>query len=431
MTDDKRLSAPEPAGVRLAHEIRRRRTAAGLSQPQLARMIGYTRQYVSLAERVDHNLPSAEIVRALDKGLRAEGALVELREQGKHEQEQRRGRSLAGRSVGGDAVSLPRSAERADMAGLLAPVRPLPVPSVVGMAEVEEIRAVAWSFRNWDAVYGGGLVRAAVTAQLRYCADLLGARCSDSVRAGLFSAVGHLGLVTGFMAFDAYAHEDARRIFRFALACAEEVGDWHLRAKVLSTMARQAIWCGDPDAGLTFSELALVRSDRLTSTERAMLHTARGRAFARLGRIEDTVAAVGVADEEFGRSRPVDDPPWMRYYDAAQHAGDTGHALWDIAIHGHLVDETRRRLANAVAGHGDEYVRARVISQTKLASLVMATGDPTEATVLGTQALGWAGTVKSRRAADDLLELRRFALPHDNLVEVSELRHRISTAVAE
>ncbi|MBY8854525.1 XRE family transcriptional regulator, partial [Saccharothrix sp. MB29] len=74
-----------------------------------------------------------------------------------------------------------------------------------------------------------------------------------------------------------------------------------------------------------------------------MLHTARGRAFARLGRIEDTVAAVGVADEEFGRSRPVDDPPWMRYYDAAQHAGDTGHALWDIAIHGHLVDETRRR----------------------------------------------------------------------------------------
>ncbi|MDQ2587300.1 hypothetical protein CKY47_25610 [Saccharothrix yanglingensis] len=80
----------EPAGVRLAREIRRRRTEAGLSQPQLARKIGYTRQYVSLAERAGHNLPSAEVVRALDHALGTGGALMALREEGRNEQKRLR-----------------------------------------------------------------------------------------------------------------------------------------------------------------------------------------------------------------------------------------------------------------------------------------------------------------------------------------------------
>nr|WP_232328210.1 XRE family transcriptional regulator [Kibdelosporangium sp. MJ126-NF4]CEL18591.1 Putative arylsulfatase regulatory protein [Kibdelosporangium sp. MJ126-NF4]CTQ98076.1 Putative arylsulfatase regulatory protein [Kibdelosporangium sp. MJ126-NF4] len=307
--------------------------------------------------------------------------------------------------------------------------QPTPIPAVIGMTEALEVHNAASAFEGWDALYGGGLVREAVTAQLQYCAQLLGARYSDRVRTELFSGVGYLAHVTGFMAFDAYAHEDAQRMFRFALSCAEEVADWHLRAKVLSSLARQAIWCGDPDAGLTFTELAMVRSDRLTSTERAMLHTGRARALAKLGDIEATVRAVGAADEEFGRTRPSSDSPWMKYYDAAQHAGDTGHALWDIGVNGHFVTEAQHRLSTAVVGHDDEFARARAISQTKLASLVMATGDPVEAAAAGHQALDWAGTIRSRRAADDLRDLRRFGAPHNRLAEVEELRQRIGTAV--
>jgi len=43
-------------------------------------------------------------------------------------------------------------------------------------------------------------------------------------------------------------------------------------------MAFQASWCGDPDAGLTCTESALVRAARLTATERTMLHNSRARA---------------------------------------------------------------------------------------------------------------------------------------------------------
>jgi len=144
------------------------------------------------------------------------------------------------------------------------------------------------------------------------------------------------------MAFDAYAHHDAHRMFQFAQYCAEEAGDWHLRAKVLTSMTRQAVRCNDPDAGLTFIELALVRADRLTATEHAMLHSDRARALAKLGRVQDAAAAVGVADEEFSHAQPINDPVYVRYYDTAFHTGLTGAALQDVALlHGHFITEAR------------------------------------------------------------------------------------------
>lgn len=315
-------------------------------------------------------------------------------------------------------------------AELATPTEATRVPAVIGAADIQGVRDIAGLFSTWDHTYGSGLVREAINSQLRYSVELLAARCPQRLHTDLYSAVGFLGHVAASMAFDAYAHEDAKRMFRMALACAEEAGDWHLRAKVLSTMARQAIWCGDPDTGLTLVELALVRADRLTPAERAMLLAARARALAKLGRTQETLHTIGMADEEFSRLKTGEEWPWMRYYDAAQHAGDTGHALFDLAINGQFVSEASNRLSAAVAGHGDTYARSRAFSGIKLASLTMTTGAPEEAAVIGTRALRDAATVRSRRAADELRELHRFAAPHNRLTEVAGLRHRIVDVVS-
>lgn len=313
---------------------------------------------------------------------------------------------------------------------LLTSREPAPVPSFVGRAEVEEIRQAARLFGTWDNTYGGGLIREAAAAQLRYSAQLLNARCSDRIRPELYSAVGSFAHITGFMAFDAYAHDDARRLFQFALACAEEAPDWHLRAKVLSSMARQAIWCGDPDGGLTLVELAMVRADRLTSTERAMLLAARARALAKLRRTQDTLATIGMADEEFGHAEPQSDSGVMFYYDTAKYLGDTGHALCHVAMTGKFFFEATNRLTQAVAGHTDSNARLRTFSEISLASLIMVTGDPHEASEIGRRALASAGTIRSRRVADDLRQLRTLAAPHERITEVAELRHAIGERVA-
>jgi hypothetical protein len=218
-------------------------------------------------------------------------------------------------------------------------------------------------------------------------------------------------------------------MFSFALACAEESKDWHLRAMLLSSMARQEVWCGNPDEALTHVELALVRADRLTATERTMLCTVRARALAKLGRVQECLQAVGAADDTFTQSDTAEDPPWMAFYDSAQHHGDTAHALFDLAIRG-VRTEAGERLAFAVQHHGAEYARSQAISQTKLATLTMVTGDPHEAVAIGKAALTAAGYLRSRRAQEDLRELHRAADRHRSVAGVGELQELVDRVVS-
>ncbi|MFE9751401.1 helix-turn-helix transcriptional regulator [Saccharothrix saharensis] len=90
MTDHHPPEADTPAATRLAHTIKELREQAKLSQNQLGKRIGYTRQYISLAERPNHNLPSLDLIRALDHALNAHGQLLTLRQQAKTEQQMRR-----------------------------------------------------------------------------------------------------------------------------------------------------------------------------------------------------------------------------------------------------------------------------------------------------------------------------------------------------
>jgi hypothetical protein len=69
------------------------------------------------------------------------------------------------------------------------------------------------------------------------------------------------------------------------------------------------------------------------------------------------------------------------------------------------------------------------MSQIKLASLTMATGDPREAAVTGSVALDAAGAIRSNRAVDDLRDLARHGQRHRTIPAVEELRHRITTLV--
>ena len=114
--------------------------------------------------------------------------------------------------------------------------------------------------------------------QLRWAAGLRNATCPDRLRSELFSALGDLADVAGYLAVDAGADEQANRVYRFALACAEQADDWPLRGEILSSMTKHAIWTGQPDKGLTLAEQGLVRPDRLTAAGRSTLHTDRARA---------------------------------------------------------------------------------------------------------------------------------------------------------
>jgi hypothetical protein len=265
--------------------------------------------------------------------------------------------------------------------------------------------------------------------QLHWAAGLLEAICPDRLRPELHAAVGALAETAGYMTLDAGALAEAHQVFSFALACAEQAKDWNLRAILLSSMAEQAIWTGQPDEGLTLTELALVRADWLSPAARSLLHTDRALALARMRRVQEALRAIGTADEHFARFTPDNEPSSTAFYTEAKHAAYTGRTLVDLAILGRDPGEATTRLTAGVAGYAEGAVRARAICLTKLATLTMATGDPLQATAIGNEALGVAGTLRSHRATEELRELFRHAAAHQDLEEVAELRHRIRTLV--
>jgi hypothetical protein len=314
---------------------------------------------------------------------------------------------------------------------LLEVSTPTAVPARIGRTEIDQIWTAGRVFAGWDNAFGGGLVREAPMAQLRWSAGMLDAACPLAVRSDLYSAVGYLAHTCGFMAFDDYAYDDARRVFRFGLACAEEANDWHLRARLLGSAARLEVWVGRPDDGLTLVQQALVRSDRLTATELAMLYCLEARTLADMQRTAETLEAVGRADERFADRDPDEDPPWMSYYDAAQHAGDIGAALLDLAaLDRNLAGDAAVRLTLAVNERPPELVRSRVLSHVNLVKLTLVTGDPAEAAAVGNAVLDEAQTLRSRRVADGLRELSRLAAEHRGQGDLDDLRERIASAVA-
>jgi hypothetical protein len=314
-------------------------------------------------------------------------------------------------------------------ATLLDVMTPTPHPGRVGRPEIDHIWRAARAFSEWDNLFGA-LPREAPLAQLRWSAVLLrGQCCAPTLRPELLSATAYLAHTCGFMAFDGYAFEDARRYLGFGVACAEEADDWHLRARLLATTARLDTWVGQPDNGLTATQLALVRADRLTATEQAMLHGLAARALARMRRPQETLAAVGRADEAFALQDTALDPPWMAFHDAAQHAGDSGAALLALVpTRAAGAADCHARYVTAIEARPVHLARSRALSQIGLAKLMMGTGDPAEATRLGHAALDAAATLRSRRIADELAELDQLADKHRARSDVEDLRVRLAAA---
>ena len=334
------------------------------------------------------------------------------------------GFGLLDRSVGPCSVAV--AATLQDAQATPFPIGSVPPPASASHRDVEQIRLAATQLGALANVRGGnGIVRMTGHAQLTWAGALLRAECDEDLRPDLFAAVARLGLVVGAAAFDSFANEEARHAFCFAVSAAEEVSNWHLRCMGHVLLARHAIWIGDPDAGLTHVELALARSDRLTATERAMGHTVRARALAAMGRVDDALRAIGAADDAFAKQDRTEDAPWLCFYDYAQHQGDTGHALYDMALAGYQPNEALGRLRAAVDGHGDDYARSRAFSRAKLSCLQLRVGQVDEGVELGFQSVVDIEVMHSKRAMTYLRDVSLSAT-ECRATEAQELVERVS-----
>jgi hypothetical protein len=304
-----------------------------------------------------------------------------------------------------------------------------PIPARISWADVERVRATARAVTQSDNLFGGGLSREVATGQLRWASRLLNASVPSDIRRDMFEAVGDLSGVVAFSAFDVADHATADECFQFTLWCADQADLWSLRANTLADMARKAAHLGAVDDALTLIEFAQVRSDRIEPTGRAMISAIRARLLALMGRHSEALAEADRADSHFSDRDPDSDPTWLAYYDDAEHHGSVGRALIPVARQAHRPELAATRLETAISLHSADYARSRTFSRTRLASLLMTTGDPHEATAIGQQAVSDAASIRSHRIVVELSGLAKVAEPHARMGDVADLRHTI-TALA-
>ena len=418
-----------------ATHLRARRTEHGLSLRALAERVHCSKSLLAAIE-TGHRTPSSQLARLLDSALGTENefqTLAPLRlapvvspavfKEGDDVKRQAFLRSLAA-VVAGMAVGDPiAEAIGRGMNSNAAPLR-------VGSADIEHVNHSIRMFDEWQDLYGGGICHDAIAGQVDWATQLLGAAASDAVRTELHSAVGFLVNIAGWGAFDAGLHDRARHYFQLALQCAEEAGDWGLRANILSDMARQAVYIGRPDDGLSYIELAQVRQDRQTAATRAMLSTVHARALAKVGRADEAYSAVGQAEDHFSHhDSAAESPAWITYFGAAELAGDSGHALTDIALSGHYIDAARQRLQTSLDSYKPAQARARAFALGKMALLELRVGDAGTGIMYANASLEAEKALKSRRAQDDLMSVYRALNQHGSVPGASSLRDRIGASL--
>lgn len=310
---------------------------------------------------------------------------------------------------------------------------PSELPRRVGAEHIAQVRDLVAQAYQLDHRWGGGQVREILGAQMRWAVGLLNAHVDPDVSDELNSVVGWLAAQSGWSCHDVGANAAAQHYIAIALRCAEQADDWDLRSYAYSDLSRILAYDGDGDMALTAAQQSQIRSDRLTPLTRAFLASVEARAQAKRGDGQSAVAAVRRAEEHFAAIVPANETPSnLMFLSPTKLAGDTGHALWPVAMRGQHVGTTIELLKSAANSYSADHVRARTLCELRLASLIFAQADPAEAVSVATSALDHASTLSSQRIRDSLTELRgHTAHPRYRTVPgLAPLRDRITRTLA-
>lgn len=300
-------------------------------------------------------------------------------------------------------------------------------PGAIGYQEVEQIEHAAQLFRRWDDQFGGGLRRKAVVGQLNEVAEILRDSHPAEIRRRLFGAMAQLSETAAIMSWDSGQQALAQRYYVLALRSAKPAGDPAFGANVLAGMARQLLYLNHTSDALELVRLAQDSSaGHATPTVRAMLHTREAWAYAKQGRISAFRRATGKAEEAFIRARSAEDPPWIKYFDAAELAGTTGGRLLDLAHHNYeLAHETADHIERAVALRRPDRLRSSALDQIGLAETRLIQGEMEEASRLGHEAVTVVERTPSDRVRRKLAELYHYSAAHAGVPVIADLRDRM------
>ncbi|MGX7669302.1 hypothetical protein [Plantactinospora sp. DSM 117369] len=278
--------------------------------------------------------------------------------------------------------------------------------SRIGASDVAAVRATCDLFAQLDERFGGGHARRALIQYLRSdVAALLSGCYSETVRRQLHATVAQTALLAAWMSYDAGLHGLAQRYFVQALRLAQSANDVLLAGGILDAMSHQATYLARPREAANLARAA--RSGTrgcATATLTAHFHIMEARALAAGGDASGAQQGLARAVELFEKSRPEDDPQWIRYFDDSELASEFSHTFADLRRGNDVVASARRYLAS-----GGGSVRTTFFVTMKLAGGFLDLGEIEEACRTVRQALDLGSQLKSARCAEYVRQFRARA----------------------
>ncbi|MDG4760526.1 helix-turn-helix transcriptional regulator [Micromonospora sp. WMMD710] len=439
-------------------ELRRLRERTNLSQARLGAMIRFSADLVRRIETADR-FPSREFVEACDRALQAGGALTRLLPLLEESRNSESKRATSPNGSGNADPLLPTQLEekpgvtgmvvrvpfqpgvldRAALDWLNAAAEPRPPvagrPNSPDHVDEEDLHAAETAltmFRQLDHTHGAGRVHAQVQRYVEGELNRLLANTptSETVGRHLYTLAAGFFELCGYQAVDTGAHGLAQRRYLRALRLTEAADDRLYGSYLLAVnIGHLALHCGQPEPARRMALTAVRGSEtQATPAVAAALHAVVARTQARLGREDDCLTHLDIAERQLDRAKPKDEPAWIGYFDAAYLADEIAHCFHDLGRPQH----TQRHLGDALTALSPTHVRRLAIDTALLASSLATAGRIDEACATAREAVDHAARTTSHRCLQRIVEVQADLEPYRCEPEVREfgeyVRHRLPLA---
>ena len=216
------------------------RASAGLSQLELAALLGWDQSTVQRAEKGTRDSlydirTLLHVVDALDMPRTALAPLMLGAPDATIEENDV---DLTRRQFGGvlGGVTL------AGLTGSAAELGTIQIPAKVDKAHIRYLRATVDQLYERDQMVGGAALARGALRQFYRAQRMLGeSDYGEDIGQQLMTAAGELAVCVGWLAYDAGDHDLAHRLYNEALALADEADDSTLAIQVREKMALQAV----------------------------------------------------------------------------------------------------------------------------------------------------------------------------------------------
>jgi len=299
------------------------RTAAGLSQLELATLLGWSQSAVARAESGQRDSlydlrRLFEVVDALDIPREAlMPLLLGSTDEGQVGREEANEMSMNRRQFGGGLVGL----------AVAAGLSQVQVTAKADSAHIHYFNAsVEKLYAKDQSVGGGALARDGLRLYHRARKMLDQADYSEAVGRQLMSAAGELAVCVGWLAYDANDHDLSRDLYFQARLLADQSGDYGLAIRAMEKMSLQSVKLSQKN-GLRGSAREAVRlSRRAAELARhdpspqlhALLAAREAIAHAAAGNSQEFSVAITRAWREVDRGYADGAPAWLRFVTSSE-----------------------------------------------------------------------------------------------------------------